>query len=211
MFCTSLDNKFIQRACGGKGNTFVAGRFFRIQSKGMLQVFNQQFGPSLRASPYCSMGKAVFVGPVFFERSPSQNARSDKDYAGRYRGKSGTATTMEGGDVVQAFPEAMHDRIETRQEYVTSVTDSEGYAIESSLIKSSPNLDGNSKANMGKSKSLKYQPIIEDSCQVNSPANSDSEVKSDTHDSSPLMILLICIHNNPNGNQQMRSTILIRK
>ena len=151
----------------------------------MLQVFNQQFGPSLRASPYCSMGKAVFVGPVFFERSPSQDARSDKDYAGRYRGKSGTATTMEGGDVVQAFPEAMHDRIETRQEYVTSVTDSEGYAIESSLIKSSPNLDGNSKVNMGKSKSLKYQPIIEDSCQVNSPANSDSEVKSDTHDSSP--------------------------
>ena len=65
MFCTSLDNKFIQRACGGKGNTFVAGKFFRIQSKGMLQVFNQQFGPSLRVSPYYSMVKAVFLEPVF--------------------------------------------------------------------------------------------------------------------------------------------------
>ena len=46
-------------------------------------------------------------------------------------------------------------------------------------------MDGNSKVNMGKSKSLKYQPIIGDSCQVNSPANSDSKVKRDTHDSSP--------------------------
>ena len=129
MLCTSLDNKFIQGvcgvfSCGGKGNTFVAGKFFRIQSKGMLQVFNQHFGPSLRASPYCSMGKAVFVGPVFFERSPSQDAGSNKDDVGRYRGKSDTAATMEGGDVVQALPETVHDRIETRQEYVTSVTDS---------------------------------------------------------------------------------------
>ena len=149
MFCTSLDNKFIQRACGGKGNTFVAGKFFRIQSKGMLQVFNQQFGPSLRASPYCSMGKAVFVGPVFFERSPSQDAGNDKDDDGRYKGKSGTEATMEGGDVVQALPETVHDRIEMRQEYVT---DSEGYAMASSLMpKSGPNLDGNSKVNMGKS------------------------------------------------------------
>ena len=65
MFCTSLDNKFIQRACGGKANTFVAGKFFRIQSKGMLQVFNQQFGPSLRASPYCSIGKQYFWGLCF--------------------------------------------------------------------------------------------------------------------------------------------------
>ena len=70
MFCTSLDNKFIQRACGvfscgGKGNTFVAGKFFRVQSKGMLQVFNQQFGPSLRASPYCSIGKQYFWGLCF--------------------------------------------------------------------------------------------------------------------------------------------------
>ena len=70
LFCTSLDNKFIQRACGvfscgGKGNTFVAGKFFRIQSKGMLQVFNQQFGPSLRASPYCSKGKQYFWGLCF--------------------------------------------------------------------------------------------------------------------------------------------------
>ena len=71
-----------------------------------------------------SMGKAVFVGPVFFERSPSQDAGSNKDDVGRYRGKSDTAATMEGGDVVQALPETVHDRIETRQEYVTSVTDS---------------------------------------------------------------------------------------
>ena len=89
-------------------------KFFRIQSKGMLQVFNQQFGPSLRASPYCSMGKAVFVGPVFFERSPSQDAGSDKDDTDRYRGKSGMATTIEGGDVVQALLETVHDRIEMR-------------------------------------------------------------------------------------------------
>ena len=69
------------------------------------------------------MGKAVFVGPVFFERSPSQDAGSNKDDVGRYRGKSDTAATMEGGDVVQALPETMHDKIETRQEYVTSVFD----------------------------------------------------------------------------------------
>ena len=164
----------------------MVGKFFRIQSKGMLQVLNQQFGPSLQALPYCSMGKAVFVGLVFFERSPSQDVGSDKDDDGRYMGKSGMVATMEGGDVVQALPETVHDRIEMRQEYVTSVTDSEGYAIESSLMpKSGPNLDGNSKVNMGKSKSLKYQPIIEDSCQVNSPTNLDSEVKRDTHDSSP--------------------------
>ena len=156
----------------------MAGKFFRIQSKGMLQVFNQQTGPSLRASPYCSMGNVVFVGPVFFERSPSQDAGSDKDDAGRYRGKSDTAATMEGGDVVQALPKTVHDRIETRQEYITSVTDSEGYAIKSSLMpKSGPNMDGNSKVNMGKSKSLKCQPIIGDSSLVNSPANSDSEVR----------------------------------
>ena len=56
---------------------------------------------------------------------------------------------MEGGDVVQALPKTVHDRIERRQEYVT---DSEGYAMASSLMpKSGPNLDGNSKVNMGKS------------------------------------------------------------
>ena len=60
------------------------------------------------------MGKVVFVGLVFFERSPSQDAGSDKDDAGRYRGKSGMAATMEGGDVVQALFEMVHDRIETR-------------------------------------------------------------------------------------------------
>ena len=48
-----------------------------------------------------------------------------------------------------------------------------------------PNLDGNSKVNMGKSKSLKYQPIIGDLCQVNSPTNSNSEAKRDTHDITP--------------------------
>nr|POE73647.1 hypothetical protein CFP56_76385 [Quercus suber] len=152
----------------------------------MLQVFNQQTGPSLRALPYGSMGNAVFVGPMFFKRSLSQDAGSNEDDAGRYRGKSGTATTMEGGNVVQELPKTVHDRIEMRQEYVTSVTDSRGYAIESSLMpKSGPNMDGNSKVNMGKSKSLKCQPIIGDSSQVNSPANSDSEVTRDTHDSSP--------------------------
>ena len=67
----------------------------------------------------------------------------------------------------------------------------EGYTIESSLMpKSGPNLDGNSKVNMGKSKSLKYQPIIGDSCQLNSPANLDSEVKRDTHESSPFNALI---------------------
>ena len=66
MFCTSLDNKFIQRACGvfscgGKGNTFVVGKFFRIHSKGMLQVFNQQFGPSLQFNGESSIcGACVF-------------------------------------------------------------------------------------------------------------------------------------------------------
>ena len=77
-----------------------------------------------------------------------------------------------------------------------------GYAIESSLMpKSGPNLDGNSKVNMGK-----CQPIIGESCQVNSPANSDMEVKRDTHENSPFNAPI-----NPNGNQQMRSTVLIQK
>ena len=93
MFCTSLDNKFYLESLWGKGNTFMAGKFFRSQSKGMLQVFNQQFGTSLRASPYCSMVKTVFVGPVFFERSSSQDAGSDKDDTGRYRGKFDMAAT----------------------------------------------------------------------------------------------------------------------
>ena len=55
---------------------------------------------------------------------------------------------------------------------------------------------------MGKSKSLKYQPIIGDSCQVNSPANSNREVKRDTHDSSPFNAPI-----NPHSQQsQQQST-----
>ena len=183
---------------GGKGNTIMAGKFFKIQSKGVLQVSNQQFGPSLRVSPYCSMEKAAIVGPVIFERSPSQDAGSDKGDVGRNRGQSDTAATMEGGDVVQELPETVHDRIGTMHEYVTSVTNSKGYAIESSLMpKSGPNLDGNSKVNMGK-----YQPIIGESCQVNSPANSNREVKRDTHDSSPFNAPI-----NPHSQQsQQQST-----
>lgn len=82
-----------------------------IQSKGILQVFEQQFGPSLRASPYRLMGKAVVVVPGIFEKSPPQHAWSDKDDADMSRSNSDTAAPTEGVDMVIERIEMTHDRL----------------------------------------------------------------------------------------------------
>lgn len=82
-----------------------------IQSKGILQVFEQQFGPSLRASPYRLMGKAVVVVLGIFEKSPPQHAWSDKDDVDMSRSNSDTAAPTEGVDMVIERIEMTHDRL----------------------------------------------------------------------------------------------------
>lgn len=82
-----------------------------IQSKGMLQVFEQQFGPSLRASPYRLVGKVVVVVPEIFEKSPPQHAWSDKDDADMSRSNSDTAAPTERVNMVIERIETTHDRL----------------------------------------------------------------------------------------------------
>ena len=54
---------------------------------------------------------------------------------------------------------------------------------------------------IGANLTWQQQPIIGDSCQVNSPANLDSEVKRDTHDSSPFNAPI-----NPHSQQSQRQS-----
>lgn len=164
-----------------------------IQSKVTLQVSEQQFGPSLRASPYHSARKAVIVVPKIFERSPSQSTWSNKDDADRSISNSGMVAPIEGGGVVQERTEMMHDRVETVHEDVTSVMDFEGCEIDSSLMLNlRPYLVAVSNSNMGILKSPRYQPIIGESRQINALANSVV--------AHQLLLLLVLIHSNANGN-----------
>ena len=83
-------------------------------------------GPSLQASPHYLARKGVIVVPRMFEKTSSQPTWSKKEAA--ENSKSGIATSTEGND-----DKIVQENLETMQEDITSVMESEFCGIDSSL------------------------------------------------------------------------------
>ena len=185
--------KFILNLCYWRGKLSHDDKSCEIgtQSKGNLQVSEQQAGPSLQASPHRSTRKGVIMVPGMVKRTSSQPTWSEKDAVNN--SESSVAASTEGGS-----NEMVQENVVTVQVDVTSIMKCGIDSLLMLTLHSKLAVVSNSTTTIGSPKS---QPIINESSPFNAPLISVVEVKSDTlvakisdieatlpmHDNSPII------------------------